>query len=1835
MYLKMKRKVARPGRLRLSPNEEAQLLKEEHERRRKLRLQQVREQERNIALQIRQDVKQRRDEELHHLAEELKAEWQKAQEEKIKALEKLYLSSLRAIGEGHRQAKENEPDLEALAKQAEERRKRAEKRHVEALKEMKNQKERLLREQTQRTNARRHAVNVEKERAAKIASLPPPPPPPFENIDLKTAPTVKVCDADTFSVSHHHLFGPHVDREMDTEQPDARLLAEDEAKQIKGLQNNKERERRERLEKARLRGKHALKMVRLTQDREKLMKELEQMQVMDLARRRQIVAQMPPQLFEPGYRRVELKEERQRELECAFEDMYTGDRKMQGDLILHLDPQPLPTLSDRSQDDELELSQEPDSVSEGPSRPGDEIKDSEPSGSKVEKTSQPQSNLALKKLLNKIKNQKDHWISKEKPEAPSEIGSIESGTISNRERRLCESEPENEPKDAPVFETKELPETLDQTVVAGNVAQYHPQEEATKIKQETERQKQMEWIEQQKQQLILLQQIEEQKITLEADFLKTQMSHQEPKAERKAENNDQEPQAVEVNDTVLDVHQQPKVEQQAMKEGGLKSERDIEPQAACTSEEDNHMQLIRDYQQRLLEQNRMHRDSVEEARKQLHEYQTKLKQRYQSVSAALFGRADRFVQVKLVPQPSSHLHGFKVLQRVSLIADHPSKNTLVQKQAEVPLKRKSKEGVLDISRRGQIQPIGSPENQRSFQPTHQQKERLPTLNIPVTQPCELPKMQTSFAFKSQGASKGASIMTHPGQPFPADSTSPSSETPLPVVPHVPQIEEALPLSLKHQDMPTQNKTRTISDQMSPPPAQPNSSVPFAVTNEPERTQESLVLRKGSESLPVYSDIVQLRDRMLASSESIQAQQEHLKELQEQLDEQREALLSRQKVQEDLLMQKHAQLKQQMEQQQEALKEFLKRAEESSKCKETTQAQETNSSGLLTSLLKEVNNSSQQDVCSGDLNSFSQKEVVSQNDGSARKMEPFQNTWGKEQKWTLSKPPLAKVKLGFDLEQHELSVIPELDTPRSIRLSATGYRESLTEDIFPTSKFYQLEGNASPPDSHHEEADILRIIAGDKKETSGTSQDQLHGSWCEMEVMEVNALSDSVFSAHSQVDQDLLSYAVDIGRRADPDSSFRANSMVMLRTAWSPDSLNLQTSMQQVACSYFASSPVSPASIITNYNPDRNLESTEPCSAKDQPKHFNPPMEEKANDAWGTSISPLREQDDPSEALYSHLSVREELHSNERIQQIINKYTRDFTWSSLSNISSYDPAVGLDATEMERNFPNFHRELFQTLQPSPDFNISSSFSQCKASPNSKDLNKSSALSQSCELTASSLEDRSNSLSFLSTGKLSNILPTGQTDEEVEATMKDFQPGAEESFEPLLMESALSQHRQSASPQAFSLVPEYNFEVRKSVENRLYISPENIQYEQLGANEDDTNLRSSIEHFRSLSQVEDQTSFYQLVPDSDTAKNTVGRTESLNVGMCSREQSVGFMELPSTSSQGKYEAGIENVTKSENMEINLSWGSQQAEGEQHSPITDTVLGLAQEMDSKLSFGLTHNSELESEPRMFQSPDQSIGQVRDSDSCLSQSNVPVWEKLTGRGIMEEPDLTLISSNDISAAESDLELCIQTESGNEKSENLSNSDCIEVKSSPESRRFLPLTSEVDDSISTQSDQLSGTQSTQEECEEKTKPALVTTAPTSLQESFLRRKKDFIERSSKRVEKLKSRDKSSEKPQAKGPQQEKTQLQKPKEKLLRSGTAVSRLKKVEEVKVCSPDDRRSIEIQMHQRTSRLYNNLSEVKTRKEQIARQENYAKNRERAKEFQKRTLEKLRARKANAKT
>uniref|UniRef100_A0A4W5NS23 Uncharacterized protein n=1 Tax=Hucho hucho TaxID=62062 RepID=A0A4W5NS23_9TELE len=200
-----------------------------HERRRKLRIEQVREQERYIALQIRTEVRQRRERELQNLEQELKEEWERQQREKQETLQKLYQDNLRVLGEGHRSANENKPDCEAIAQENEENKVRADEQY---------------REHNRFIEARKKAIQVEKERAAKVANLPSLPPNPIENIESRKLPGVKKSDVDAFSVTHYHMPETAVDREVDTAQPKAWEVAEEEARRLQELGQEEQRERR-------------------------------------------------------------------------------------------------------------------------------------------------------------------------------------------------------------------------------------------------------------------------------------------------------------------------------------------------------------------------------------------------------------------------------------------------------------------------------------------------------------------------------------------------------------------------------------------------------------------------------------------------------------------------------------------------------------------------------------------------------------------------------------------------------------------------------------------------------------------------------------------------------------------------------------------------------------------------------------------------------------------------------------------------------------------------------------------------------------------------------------------------------------------------------------------------------------------------------------------------------------------------------------------------------------------------------------------------------------------------------------------------------------------------------------------------------------------------------------------------------------------------------------------------------------------------------------------------------------------------------------------------------
>ncbi|NXC94181.1 CE295 protein, partial [Certhia brachydactyla] len=244
---------------------------------------------------------------------------------------------------------------------------------------------------------------------------------------------------------------------------------------------------------------------------------------------------------------------------------------------------------------------------------------------------------------------------------------------------------------------------------------------------------------------------------------------------------------------------------------------------------------------------------------------------------------------------------------------------------------------------------------------------------------------------------------------------------------------------------------------------------------------------------------------------------------------------------------------------------------------------------------------------------------------------------------------------------------------------------------------------------------------------------------------------------------------------------------------------------------------------------------------------------------------------------------------------------------------------------------------------------------------------------------------------------------------------------------------------------------------------------------------------------------------------------------------------------------------------------------------------------------------------------------------------------ETESGRGIMEEPELTLISSNDISIVESDTEHPNQEKI---KEDAVDNSPCVdqsECNVFTEEREFLPLAPDADYSAFIRPDSSPKAQSPNEShCPSHQTAVMLlefAATPRSLQNSFLKRKQNFIQKSLKRVEAIKNKERENEKLGARKLQGRKSENLRSRQRESglsgKNGALANQMKKVE-VKVSSAEDRKSGEIEMYQRTSRLYNQLAEVKIRKEEKTRQETYAKNREKAKEFQKKMLEKLRAKK-----
>ncbi|XP_062863289.1 centrosomal protein of 295 kDa isoform X2 [Trichomycterus rosablanca] len=605
----MKRKSTKVSRL--SPNEEAQLVQEELQRRRKLRLQQVREQERYIAFQVRREVQERKEKVLQNLAATLQDEWQKEKEQKIQTLEKLYKENVQDVGQGHRNAKENEPDWDALALKREGNEERAAERHEKALRELITQRQSEAEQRNRPLEARKKALRVEKERSSRITSLPQPAPNPIENIGMETSLPPKTTKMEHYSVTHHHITETTVDRETDLKQSGAEQAAALEAQRLEELEREGARDRQEQLEKARLRGDHALRKEKVTQDRARLLCELGRLQQADLQRRRHLVSTVPAQIFQPLYRQDDLRAEQQRELEIAFQDLCTEERELRGDLILQLESEPLPlpvpsatSHSESGRDQDLDVSFDPGvTPSDGAEAPEEPV-DARPIGSSapVRSTGRP----ALRRLLDRIRAQRDQWGRREPLQSQGRVvtenTSNEMGPVIDHEWQQASSLEEGT---ADTLTSETSSKVSEGSIVAGTMKQH--EEHLTEVdRQVTEE----DLNRQQQEQLALLEELKEKQRQLEVQLEEAQLHRQRLQ------------ETVQVQSGMSTVHEAPRSSQE------LIPEPPPEVKVAAPVSDATHTQRLQQYQQRLLQQNRIHKKSLEEGFRRLDEYKQTLKLRY-------------------------------------------------------------------------------------------------------------------------------------------------------------------------------------------------------------------------------------------------------------------------------------------------------------------------------------------------------------------------------------------------------------------------------------------------------------------------------------------------------------------------------------------------------------------------------------------------------------------------------------------------------------------------------------------------------------------------------------------------------------------------------------------------------------------------------------------------------------------------------------------------------------------------------------------------------------------------------------------------------------------------------------------------------------------------------------------------------------------------------------------------------------------------------------------------------------------------------------------------------
>uniref|UniRef100_A0A1A8JVF2 Uncharacterized protein n=1 Tax=Nothobranchius kuhntae TaxID=321403 RepID=A0A1A8JVF2_NOTKU len=1729
----MKGKVSR---LRLSPNEEARIIREEHERRRKLRIQQVREQQRYIAQQIRRKVEQRRQHELQLLEKELRENWEREHGEKLQTLERLYQESLQLVGQSHRSAKENEPDLTAMVQKEEENHAKAEERFREALKELKTQKIKDHERQSQSIGARKKALQVEKERSAKVASLPPPAPNLIQNIDPKKPRTGRRYDPSFFANTYYHMIESTAETEAEAIQINAHEEAQLEARRLQGLQEEETRRREEQVEKARLRGRQALRREHLVQARERFLVELEHLHQTDLLRRRQQVSQMQPQIFQPLYKRQETREDFQREMEFAFEDMYTGERRVKGDLVIQLVPEPLPALSASSHDQELDVTLDETAVPEAESAQNDsepEVGGSEKETSAEVEPSKPAPRRALRKLLDRIRSQRDEWINNGSQDSAADSPTISTEQIPDRDTTIESGSLPSEEKDKqtpfelrkstippPGIEPINQPDHLLPDPLASSIQQF---EEQKKREEELEKEKQ--------QQLFLLQELEEQKAKLEQMLLEAQQERERLKA------------AV-TREAALNQPEAP-VRNQEVSPGST-------TESVPPAGEDDHTRRIREYQQRLLEQNRVHQRSVEVARQRLEEYQRALQIRHNMSSRSF-----------LPGVIQSPVRGFNCSIPVHL---HPT-------PAGRPSAQNQPQIFMDIATTSSSPPCPASSGSKSLL----EESASNTLKMQGTDVCD---------------QLADSIMKR-------------------VTEHLP--ERLRPSPVSKEQLSTAHDS-TFSQSTSDPSPSISSGAP---------------LDPGLQPVSLFS-----------REDGMEQQKRELREARIRVVEKREAVVQQQKLQEEERQRKMVEMEQ-MRRQKETLQALIKTNEQhvSDLPSERLESEEIgqNRLRLLASLLRTIEESN-----GGSLSHLEEPEDMEDPVQVAVPLGPPQISDFPSRHFhpRALKPPVTRMKMGFKeiMEPHELSVIQEAETP--VNISQVAGPEDVNINLFIADPSLQDES--------------ISFVSSD-----GTP------SVCSSGQRAAERRVASETSSHLVWRERLLSGAGSPPRAPDFVSILKTMSPLSSDSGRGADFSGLANASYRSPTEPLGSSPrseclsttISSGSYVTT-DPERNVNTDTILSSKqrsgaDLSDVSSPPC-------------PTLSTEENSSAGSSPLSAVFDGHS---IQSIIDKYTRELDVSlsaagtaagrrtddeiSTSHLSLLSHSAGTQRSVLERFSAegSFLTEDHAQDSFRPLIGHLTDQSSCLAADQRESALEqlvgqpsahSSIIGHLPGTSASPSFDRGGWDSTLSRmiGRLSNLpsshwlspghdFTAGQLTGQMLAESSSLEESRMRPLAEELDESA-DQHSRNSE--------ELHVAVCVSTEEGV-LSPGTSPSE---ASSHSTPFPAVSQHLQdptSPGNRAKEDSFHPLpaeITHNETADSSMTfhfpqhNLSDVPEGLPSQHD-VSTPSVDASSSPEQLRTEDPNCCAASS---SFHGSFSQLVISEHPPQDSVVivspnLKANEEQNSCTLSNLTMCDDAPG-PEMAESVVvMSGGNENWGDSPASDDRLT---SASERGILEQSEITLVSLTDTTLQDEDVTVTEEEED-------------------------LPEKTRTDNQEGHEMMGLESTSSYNETPEKNCQTLPVTVLEfqwgpgEDLQNVFQQRRDALLLRSNRRVEEIKAKGacaKSQRKRQApfKGSESAKasgglpvTCVEKaspePQQKTeTRAKTHVQpqvrnfRLKNADKVKICSPEQRKHNLSEMHIRTQRLYEQLEEVKQQKTIKTRQEDYAKNRMKAKEFHKKTLQKLRA-------